>query len=214
MAKHLLHCGRNFVIVIEVVEIFYKERGIAMAGIDGLTGLNGLEGTLYYQWLINNNSTSTMLNAISGTDSVGGIGGLGSLGGTGSVGDLGGSFFNILQSYMTGVNAQDSINTASVADKLSGLLEEAAQTEEKDSLAYKTVQELYQYFSDQVLARASSLLGGGSSSKTADSSGTSASASGVNLDAVNEKIQSGHEVDFSEIDAAVEGAFAESMPMY
>lgn len=185
-----------------------------MAGIDGLTGLNGLEGTLYYQWLINNNSTSTMLNAISGTDSVGGIGGLGSLGGTGSVGDLGGSFFNILQSYMTGVNAQDSINTASVADKLSGLLEEAAQTEEKDSLAYKTVQELYQYFSDQVLARASSLLGGGSSSKTADSSGTSASASGVNLDAVNEKIQSGHEVDFSEIDAAVEGAFAESMPMY
>ncbi len=41
-----------------------------------MAGIDSLDGTLYYQWLINNNSTSTMLNAISGTDSLQGVSGL------------------------------------------------------------------------------------------------------------------------------------------
>lgn len=203
----------------------YAEMRNVMAGIDSL------DGTLYYQWLINNNSTSTMLNAISGTDSLDGVSGLGSIGGLGSLGSLGSagtsgvSFANILQSYMSGTNATDSLEAASMADKLSGILEEAAKTEDTGSLSYRTAQELYEYFSNQASVRANSLLGnsgtaesvaasllGKGSAGTAQSQsvGTGSSETVSEIDALNQQMMQGREIDFSKIDAAVENAFAES----
>ena len=38
-----------------------------MAGVSGVNGID--EETLYYQYLINHNSASTMLNALSGDSS-------------------------------------------------------------------------------------------------------------------------------------------------
>lgn len=199
-----------------------------------MAGIDSLDGTLYYQWLINNNSTSTMLNAISGTSSLDGVSGLGSLGNLGSLGSVGSigtagiSFASILQSYMSGVNATDSLAAASMADKLSGILEEAAETEDTSSLSYRTAQELYEYFSNQASVRANSLLGssgtaesvassllGKSSTGTANSSqsarsNNSSSANGIDLAGMNQQIMRGQEIDFSKIDAAVENAFAES----
>ena len=46
-----------------------------------------------------------------------------------------------------------------MADKLSSVLEEAAETEDTSSLTYKTVQELYEYFSEKVSLKAAALLG-------------------------------------------------------
>lgn len=197
-----------------------------------MAGIDSLDGTLYYQWLINNNSTSTMLNAISGTDSLNGVGGLGSLAGLGSAGSIGTpgtSFASILQSYMSGADAADSLAAASMADKLSGILEEAAETEDTSSLSYRTAQELYEYFSNQASVRANSLLGSsgvaesvagsllgkGSAGMTegSQSAGSGSSNGGNNLsgiDALNQQMMGGQEIDFSKIDAAVENAFAES----
>lgn len=200
-----------------------------------MAGIDSLDGTLYYQWLINNNSTSTMLNAISGTDSLQGVSGLGGLGNLGSLGSVGGigtsgaSFASILQSAMSGVNATDSLAAASMADKLSGMLEEAAQTEDTSSLSYRTAQELYEYFANQASVRANSLLGnsgvgesvassllGKSGAGTAGSSqgAGSGSSNGGNplfgIDALNQQLMRGQEIDFSKVDAAVENAFAES----
>ncbi len=200
-----------------------------------MAGIDSLDGTLYYQWLINNNSTSTMLNAISGTDSLQGVSGLGGLGNLGSLGSVSGigtsgaSFASILQSAMSGVNATDSLAAASMADKLSGILEEAAQTEDTSSLSYRTAQELYEYFANQASVRANSLLGNsgvaesvagsllgkGSSGTAKSSQGAGAgSSNGGNqlsgIEALNQQMMRGQEIDFSKIDAAVENAFAES----
>ena len=199
-----------------------------------MAGIDSLEGTLYYQWLINNNSTSTMLNAISGADSVNGIsnglGGLGSLGSIGSVDTTGSSFSSILQRYLSGVNATESLTAATMTEKLSGVLEEAAKTEDTNSLSYQTVQELYEYFSKQVSAKANSLLGNssigesvassllgkdGAASKSSENKGVQSSASGIlsQVDEMNARIMKGQEIDFSKIDAMVDSAFAESMPV-
>ncbi len=173
-----------------------------------------------------------MLNAISGTDSLNGVGGLGSLAGLGSAGSIGTpgtSFASILQSYMSGADAADSLAAASMADKLSGILEEAAETEDTSSLSYRTAQELYEYFSNQASVRANSLLGSsgvaesvagsllgkGSAGMTegSQSAGSGSSNGGNNLsgiDALNQQMMGGQEIDFSKIDAAVENAFAES----
>ena len=135
---------------------------------------------------------------------------------------------SILQSCMSGVNATDSLTAASMADKLSGILEGAAETEDTSSLSYRTAQELYEYFSNQASVRANSLLGssgtaesvassllGKSSTGTANSSqsassNNSSSANGIDLAGMNQQIMRGQEIDFSKIDAAVENAFAES----
>ena len=197
-----------------------------------MAGIDSIDGTLYYQWLINNNSTSTMLNAISGTDSLdgvsglGGLGSLGSLGSAGSIGTSGTSFASILQSYLSGTNATDSLAAASMADKLSGILEEAAKTEDTGSLSYRTAQELYEYFSSQASVRANSLLGnsgiaqsvassllGKSGAGTAQGAGSGSSDAGnqfSGIDALNQQVMRGQEIDFSKVDAAVENAFAES----
>ena len=136
-----------------------------MADLSSISGLSSLSTDLYYQYLINNNSTSTMLNALAGTDSealgAGSIldtvtsGDLTSISGLGSV--LGSSedllnasqglsnFSGILETYM---NAQN-IEAVQMSEKLSGVLEEAAKNEETSTLSYRTVQEIYEYFQER-----------------------------------------------------------------
>lgn len=60
------------------------------------------EKTLYYQYMINNNPTSTMLNSISGNYGNDGFGAMGSLGALGSLGGVS-SFSSILENYLTGM---------------------------------------------------------------------------------------------------------------
>ncbi len=177
-----------------------------MAGIPSITGLSGLnEKDAYYQYLINNNSTSTMLNALSGQDSdkseygsnslsglvnsvsslysASGLGSIGSLTGTASTGDIGSvgqttGFYQILQSYM---NTEKS-EAQQMAQKMADVLEQAEDT---GSATYKTVQELYQYFVDK--SSNPLLAGNTSTSSTADkdSSKTSQAAGTTNSSAIN-----------------------------
>jgi hypothetical protein len=145
-----------------------------MASVSSVSGLSSLAEDLYYQYLINNNSTSTMLNALSGTSdsdsdtsglmsavssslssSLSGLTGLDSLSSLLGSSDSGDSlletsqalsnFSDILQVYM---NAQTT-EAATMAQSLSSVLEEAGQTEDTSSLSYRTVQEMYQYFLDK-----------------------------------------------------------------
>lgn len=151
-----------------------------------------LDETLFYQYLINNNSTSTMLNALSGESddasnsglsgilntmqsgdllSANSLSGLSSLiGGSGnsldSLGSVAG-FDDILQLYMN----RDSADVSAMTEKLEDVLEEAAETEDTNSLTYRTVQELYEYFAEQTSSRAASLLGtSGSQPETGNAS--------------------------------------------
>lgn len=125
-----------------------------------------LDENLFYQYMINNNSTSTMLNAISGNDTsksstynniagnlstmqglgdTSGLSGLTSLlggeyNGVGTVSD----FSSLLETYMAGNNTSNS----EVVEKLQSAMEEAEKSGEANTNSYKTVQELYQYFSE------------------------------------------------------------------
>lgn len=141
----------------------------------GISSIGSLQETLYYQYLINNNSTSTMLNALSGTagEDSGESSLLSMLGSVQSGLDLSGissdslgqdvsdmlgsvgwnDFSSILESY---ISLQQTEN-AQMADKLSDVLEEASETEDTSSLSYRTVQELYQYFLEQTSNASSSL---------------------------------------------------------
>lgn len=177
------------------------------------------EETLYYQYLINNNSTSTMLNAISGNYSNNGLDALSSISSLGSLSSLGSvsgvsDFSSILQNYLTGVTANsytESLEAATMADKLSSVLEEAEETEDTSSLTYKTVQELYEYFSEQVSAKASALMGTASDGKESSSSKTAVSSETSTIEQMNQAAMQGKEIDFSEIDDIVEAAFAEQL---
>lgn len=174
------------------------------------------EEALYYQYLINNNSTSTMLNAISGNYSNDSFGTLSSLSSLGALNGIS-SFSSILQNYLTGSNINtyaESVQASTMADKLSSVLEEAEKTEDTSSLTYQTVQELYEYFSNQVSAKASALLGD-TSSYSGDSGSTSAAkttSAAATIDQMNQAAMQGQEFDFSDIDDVVESAFAEQMP--
>lgn len=161
-----------------------------MAYLPAISALSSLsEKDLYYQYLINNNSTSTMLNAISGNNqdsSYDGLGlsglmgmsglfgtqGLSSLLGTslGISGDglnsLGmvSSFSSILKLYL---NAETS-EAGNMAQKLSDALEEAKEAGEEQTNSYKTVQEIYQYFADKSSITAQTLNNKVASSGTAE----------------------------------------------
>lgn len=191
------------------------------------------EETLYYQYLINHNSTSTMLNAISGNSSNDGslsalsaLSSISSLGGTdtlsslsslGSLGSTDGisSFANILQTYLNGnasTNAtSEATEAATMADKLSEVLQEAEQKEDTSSLTYQTVQELYEYFKEQTAGKAAALLGNSSdTTQGTQTTGTSTSTSKNNsVDAMNQAAIQGQEFDFSQIDSIVDSVFAE-----
>ena len=215
------------------------------------------EKDLYYQWLINNNSTSTMLNALSGnsgedSSSLGVLSSLantvlsGSLGIgsatdtflTGVAGSLTGvqgtesvsSFAKILESYLnknsSGVldltQATSSVTEAAqMAEKLSGVLEEAEKTGDTSGLTYKTVKEIYEYFSGQVSGRAAELLGEKASllkqtEGAVSESGTAASAVEETEDyfeKMNQMAVRGEEFDFSVFDELIDNSFGESMPL-
>lgn len=192
------------------------------------------DATLYYQWMINNNSTSTMLNALSGTDtssdsflsSVTGANSIGSLLGTSGLTGTGATdsisdFASILKSYMTQNNTTAATEAATMADKLSGVLEEAAKTEDTSSLTYKTVQEIYDYFKEQTSARANELLGNTTltaASETNDSAASKSNSTGLDLDAIDydemdQMAIRGEEFDFDAVDSVVDNAFGESTPL-
>ena len=144
-----------------------------MSDVSSVSNLSALSRDLYYQYLIDHNSTSTMLNAISenDNDSLGALGNTGALeslsGLTGNIGSsdvlsglsgLSGQsdglsgitqgisgFAGILQSYL---NAQTT-EAANMAGSLFSVLEEASQNEDTSSLTYRTVQEIYQYFQEK-----------------------------------------------------------------
>lgn len=124
-----------------------------------------MDETLFYQYMINNNSTSTMLNALSGNSSddssygnmAGILSALQSSGswGTGSISDvstlLGGiggelsglsslnnNFANVLAAY-TG-NSQSQLS--GVVDQLQQVLQETSETESQTK-SYQTIQEIY-----------------------------------------------------------------------
>ncbi len=132
---------------------------------------------LYYQYLIDHNSMSTMFNAISGssddssdssslmsaigskmgygvssTDSVQGLESLYGLSGVSGSDD---SLLGLSQgiSGFAGIlqsylDAQTS-EASKMADSMSSVLEEASQSEDTSSLTYRTVQEIYRYFQEQ-----------------------------------------------------------------
>lgn len=135
-----------------------------------------LDENLFYQYMINNNSTSTMLNALSGNDSsksstynsiagnlstMQGLGGTSELSGLTSL--LGGEyngvgtvsdFSSLLKTYMAGNNTSNP----EVVEKLENALAEAEKAGESGTNSYKTVQELYQYFSDSNNAGANGVM--------------------------------------------------------
>lgn len=148
-----------------------------MSDISSVSSLFALSRDLYYQYLIDHNSMSTMFNAISGssddssdssglmsaigskmgygvssTDSVQGLESLYGLSGVSGSDD---SLLGLSQgiSGFAGIlqsylDAQTS-EASKMADSMSSVLEEASQSEDTSSLTYRTVQEIYRYFQEQ-----------------------------------------------------------------
>lgn len=148
-----------------------------MSDISSVSSLSALSRDLYYQYLINHNSMSTMFNAISGSsddssDSSGlmsaigskmgygvssadSVQGLESLYGLSGVSGSDDSLLGLSQgiSGFAGIlqsylDAQTS-EASKMADSMSSVLEEASQSEDTSSLTYRTVQEIYRYFQEQ-----------------------------------------------------------------
>ena len=148
-----------------------------MSDISSVSSLSALSRDLYYQYLIDHNSMSTMFNAISGSsddssDSSGlmsaigskmgygvsstySVQGLESLYGLSGVSGSDDSLLGLSQgiSGFAGIlqsylDAQTS-EASKMADSMSSVLEEASQSEDTSSLTYRTVQEIYRYFQEQ-----------------------------------------------------------------
>lgn len=196
-----------------------------MADLSAISALSSLsEKDLYYQYLINNNSTSTMLNALSGnysqdSDGLGLSGlmgsisqaysssGLSSLGlsGSDSFGPLGtiSSFSSILKLYL---NAETS-EAGNMAQKLSDALEEADEASESQTSSYKTVQEIYQYFLDKS-SPAAQMLNNNTSSSTASASQASGAAGTVQAPSAANAFQ---EFDFDSYIENIESGLASKL---
>lgn len=167
-----------------------------------------LDETLFYQYMINNNSTSTMLNAISGSSTadnnsssllsaLGGMQGMNLLG-TGSIADaatllgLSGSaaqgigslngFSSVLQTYL---NAEHT-GIAQMTEKIEEVMEEVAGTEETESRSYQTLEEIYQYFlgqsSGSTASFLSALTGTGETASAVEEQKTASDTAPVNFD--------------------------------
>lgn len=211
----------------------------SLSAIASLSGLN--ERDSYYQYLINNNSTSTMLNALSGdssdsdsSSSLSGItnllgqassltgnassslSGLSSLLGSstsdGDISSLGtiSSFSQILKTYLTA----EQTEAANMANTMSEALKEAdANGEDKSLTTYKTVQELYDYFTSKASAEGKSDIASAADStgtKSSSVSNTDSSTSEQSLASVGQV--SAAEFDFdgfeSDVDSSIESAMA------
>lgn len=202
-----------------------------MTGVSGVNGID--EETLYYQYLINHNSASTMLNALSGDSSdddsmlsgISSLSGLSGLSGTSGLSGLSGvsqdsSFATILQSYLTkAIHSQnDSAQDAQMAEKLSDVLQEAAKTEDTSNTTYKTVQELYEYFTEKMSGTAASLINGSAAAQSTNSTNNTNSTQNSTsaqstAEQMNQAALVGQEFDFSTIDSIVEQMFSESTPL-
>lgn len=163
-----------------------------MAGISAIGALSSMsEEDLFYQYMINNNSTSTMLNALNGsaldddsnslTAAIGSMYSMNNLG-TGSISDVStilgalgnnysgvsslDSFSDVLQIYLN----QNTSQSAEMMEKLENVLEETAGTQEEGTKSWKTVQELYEYFAEMTSGQANKLLGALSPSSEKDTS--------------------------------------------
>lgn len=82
-------------------------------------------------------------------------------------------------------------------------------------MTYQTVQELYEYFSEQVSTKASALLGSTlnySGSTESNSSASKTVSTNQTVDQMNQAAMKGLEYDFAEIDDIVDSAFAEQAP--
>ena len=199
-----------------------------MAGVSGVNGID--EETLYYQYLINHNSASTMLNALSGDSSdddsmlsgISSLSGLSGLSGTSGLSGLSGvsqdsSFATILQSYLTrAIHSQN--DSAQMAEKLSDVLQEAAKTEDTSNTTYKTVQELYEYFTEKMSGTAASLINGSAAAQSTNSTNNTNSTQNSTsaqstAEQMNQAALVGQEFDFSTIDSIVEQMFSESTPL-
>lgn len=181
----------------------------------------GLDEMLYYQYMINHNSASTMLSAISGTSAVDDSTlSLGSLGGLGQI-DTSGSFYQVLQRYLgdstQGISTSDALEAADMLDQLKEAMTDAEEAGETETKSYQTVQEIYEYFSNQVSARASALLGGvsGASSGNRSGSDTGSNSGGAlehDISSMNQAALRGVEFDFEEVDTMIDAAFSERIP--
>lgn len=191
-----------------------------------MSSISSLQEMLYYQYMINNNSTSTMLNALSGDSGEESSGSLNmlsamqsglytgnlvsGLGLAGTAGDdtnllaalNGQGFSGILETYLNSERQQ----AAQMTEKLSDVLEEAAQTEDTGSLSYRTVQEVYEYFLERS-ASAASDSGAAASVAGAASDGQKSSVPAAG--AVAEEIT---EFDFDGIEAEIENGLEASLP--
>lgn len=188
-----------------------------MANISSVSGLSSLSEDLYYQYMINHNSTSTMLNALSGNtsddsgsgsllsavtsslyssgltglDGLNSLSGIGSLLGGGSEEDLLGasqslsSFSNILQTYLSAQTAE----AAQMTEKLSGVLEEAAETEDTSTLSYRTVQEIYQYFLDKTSSSVENAVQSNSSQSQGSAGAIASQQTEVDFDSLEQQLQ-------------------------
>ena len=162
----------------------------------------------------NSGSGVSAVSGLSGLIGLNSLYGLGGMTGVGSV-DSALNFSNILQSYLgqdvvTSV-LTDTSEAAEMAEKLSGVLEEASETEDTSSLTYQTVQELYEYFSKKVSARAAALMGTDTASKNQGASSGGASKT-TDIDELSAIARSGGEVDFSQFDDMVDSYFGEVLP--
>lgn len=189
-----------------------------------------LDETLFYQYMINQNSTSTMLNAISGnrTDdssstmaSVLNVLQAGNGLGTGSISDVStllglgvdsysgvgslDSFSSVLQSYLQGNTTED----VQMTEMLEQVLEEVSGTEEETSRSYQTLQEVYEYFSEKTSGKAAYL------NAAWGTAGSASRDNGENTTAVTQNMAdvSGASFDFDsfekETDEMVDSLFEE-----
>lgn len=188
-----------------------------MAGISAINGLSGLSDTdLYYQYLINNNSTSTMLNAINANSSDNSTSALNSLGSLGALGSLSGlgtestvqSFASVLQSYIS-TQAEKS---ASMADSLSDIIKQAEDEGDTSSVSYKTVKELYEYFKNESQTSASGILASlyGSNSAAASSKTSASDNAGSSMPDYSSSVEF-DEFDFDELEKQLDASMQSSM---
>ena len=146
-------------------------------------------------------TSSLYSSGISGLYGMDSLNGLGSLLGNGSGDDLLtasqslSSFSNILQVYL---NAQTA-EAAQMTEKLSGVLEEAAQTEDTSTLSYRTVQEIYQYFLEKTSSSGENAI-----QSTATASQSQKSSEGIALQQA--------EVDFDSLEQQLQEQAESAIP--
>ena len=105
-----------------------------------------------------------------------------------------------------------------MAEKLSDVLQEAAKTEDTSNTTYKTVQELYEYFTEKMSGTAASLINGSAAAQSTNSTNNTNSTQNSTsaqstAEQMNQAALAGQEFDFSTIDSIVEQMFSESTPL-